>query len=165
MNETEARAADATNDAEEKSAITDSKADNETGCNTKEAEDNTILGGSLQEGGGHVSVRPVFLGNLSPGFKSEDIAEIFSRPIVPADAPAAYDPVAVDRVDIKKGFCFVFLKDVPSVAEKIQIESFVALIQGMYVNMAIAAIASECVFLCHPVPPFQPEKYLRCISF
>jgi hypothetical protein len=40
----------------------------------------------------------------------------------------------VDRIDIKRGFCFVFLKDAASQEEKDQIEAFVAAIQGMYVT-------------------------------
>lgn len=139
MDATEAGAAvAANNDHEEKSVTNDINTGNSTDGNTKEAEDDTPPGDSLQVEGGHVSVRPVFLGNLSSGFKSEEIVEIFSRPIVPPDAPAAaFSPLAVDRVDIKKGFCFVFLKDVPSVADKDQVESFVTSIQGMYVNQSV----------------------------
>lgn len=40
-------------------------------------------------------------------------------------------PIAVDRVDIKRGYCFVFLKDVTSQAEKERIENYVADIGGM----------------------------------
>lgn len=40
-------------------------------------------------------------------------------------------PIALDRVDMKRGYCFVFLKDVSSMAEKERIENYVADISGM----------------------------------
>ena len=42
-------------------------------------------------------------------------------------------PIALDRVDIKRGYCFVFLRDVTSMAEKERIENYVSDINGMYV--------------------------------
>ena len=86
------------------------------------------------EGEGPYSLRGVFLGNLTMGFRSEEIIEIFTKPIVPRDLPeSSYQPIAVDRVDIKRGYCFVFLKDVATLAEKEQVERFVSDINGMYV--------------------------------
>lgn len=83
---------------------------------------------------GPVSLRGVFLGNLTLGFRSEEVMEIFTKPIVPHDIPeSTYKPIAVDRVDMKRGYCFVFLKDVASMAEKEQVERFVSDMNGMYV--------------------------------
>lgn len=86
------------------------------------------------EGQGPYSLRGVFLGNLTMGFRSEEIMDIFTRPIVPPELPEAnYKPIAVDRVDIKRGYCFVFLKDVKTAEDKEQVERFVSDINGMYV--------------------------------
>ena len=86
------------------------------------------------EGPGPYSLRGVFLGNLTMGSRSEEIMDIFTKPIVPRDIPeSTYKPIAVDRVDIKRGYCFVFLKDVPTVEDKEQVERFVSDINGMYV--------------------------------
>lgn len=80
------------------------------------------------------ALRPVFLGNLNAGFTSEDIAQIFERPMLPPDVDESlYQPVPVDRVDLKRGFCFVFLKDANSESEKENAEKFVSIINGMYV--------------------------------
>lgn len=72
--------------------------------------------------GGGIALRPVFLGNLTVGYKSEEVAEIFNKPIVPRDvSEGTYNPFPVDRVDLKRGYCFVFLKDASSATEKEQV--------------------------------------------
>lgn len=77
-----------------------------------------------EAGGGGLSLRPVFLGNLTIGYKTEDVAEIFNKPVVPRDVPeGTYNPIPVDRVDLKRGYCFVFLKDAVSTTEKEQVVS------------------------------------------
>lgn len=81
---------------------------------------------------GSAAIRPVFLGNLRPEYSSDKIMELFSRPIPPPGATEqTYKPIAVDRIDVKRGFCFVFLKDASSQQEKEQVESFVSAINGM----------------------------------
>jgi TolA-binding protein len=81
---------------------------------------------------GSAALRPVFLGNLKNDYASADVSEIFTRPIAPPGTPAGtYSPIPVDRVDLKKGYCFVFLKDAVSQKAKEQAEHFVAEINGM----------------------------------
>ena len=66
------------------------------------------------------------------GFRSEEIMDIFTKPIVPREIPeGTYRPVPVERVDIKRGYCFVFLKDAVSQEEKDKVERFVEAINGM----------------------------------
>lgn len=74
---------------------------------------------------GSAHLRPIFLGNLDYGVSTEEIEDIFLRPAL--DIP----PVQVDRVDLKRGFCFVFLKDVQSDEEKERVESYVNSLNGM----------------------------------
>jgi arginine/serine-rich splicing factor 4/5/6 len=86
---------------------------------------------------GSAALRPVFLGNLIAGYSPDalpdDVIAIFERPIAPPDTPAndGYSPMPVDRVDVKRGYCFVFLKDALSEAAKEQTERFVLNIHGM----------------------------------
>ena len=78
---------------------------------------------------GSAAMRPVFLGNLNHTALVEDIEKIFTEPIAGDNMP----PVPVDRVDLKRGFCFVFLKDAESQDAKERAESYVSMINGMYV--------------------------------
>jgi hypothetical protein len=73
------------------------------------------------------------------GFRSEEVVDIFAKPIIPPDVfpKVAYKPIAVDRLDLKRGYCFVFLKDVANMAEKEQVERFVSDINGMYVQLPV----------------------------
>lgn len=81
---------------------------------------------------GSAAIRPVFLGNLKIDCAAEDVEEIFNRPISPPDTPAGtFSPIPIDRVDLKRGFCFVFLKDAASQADKETIERFVTAMNGM----------------------------------
>ena len=73
--------------------------------------------------------RPVFLGNLESGVRAEDISKVFESPVLGDDIT----PVAVERLDLKRGFCFVFLKDVATQEEKERAEAYVSQINGMYV--------------------------------
>ena len=50
---------------------------------------------------------------------------------VPNNEGEPYDPIPVERVDLKRGYCFVFLQDVTSEEDKRRIESFVSIINGM----------------------------------
>jgi hypothetical protein len=81
---------------------------------------------------GSAAIRPVFLGNLKTDCPAEDIAEIFSRPIAPPGTPpGTFTPIPIDRVDTKRGYCFVFLKDAATQADKEMTERFVSAINGM----------------------------------
>ena len=77
--------------------------------------------------------RPVFLGNLSHSVVMSDVEKIFTDPITD-DGTA---PIPVDRVDLKRGFCFVFLKDAENQDEKDRTESYVSRINGMYVPTTV----------------------------
>lgn len=81
---------------------------------------------------GSAAMRPVFLGNLKPNYTAESVEEIFSRPISPPSTEeGSFTPIPVDRVDTKRGYCFVFLKDAATQADKDMTERFVAVINGM----------------------------------
>lgn len=82
---------------------------------------------------GSTAMRPVFLGNLSNSYTSETVMDVFERPAHPN-----YDkPIPVDRVDLKRGYCFVFLKDAITQDDKEYAERFVSDINGMYVHHPI----------------------------
>ncbi len=89
-------------------------------------------GGAGDEVGSNV-LRPVFLGNLSNSYTSADMRELFERPINPPNSD--FKPIPVDRVDLKRGYCFVFLKDAVSQEAKQNAERFVSDINGMYVQL------------------------------
>jgi len=81
---------------------------------------------------GSAALRPIFLGNLNVGCKHEDIIAIFERPIVPPDADAdSFRSMPVDRIDYKRGYCFVFLKDATTEDFKEMAQRFVNDINGM----------------------------------
>jgi hypothetical protein len=92
-------------------------------------------------------VRPVFLGNLIPGFEPNAAVAIFERPIQPPKRLEGmmYDPMPVDRVDLKRGYCFIFLKDAPTIHAKEQTEAFVALLNGMYVSLSKSRIIDRSI--------------------
>jgi hypothetical protein len=85
--------------------------------------DNAVIGSS--------ALRPVFLGNLKPEYSTAKVEELFNRPIIPPNCTETFKSIPVDRVDIKRGFCFVFLKDAASQEDKDRVEAFVSAIQGM----------------------------------
>ena len=76
-------------------------------------------------------LKPVFIGNLHSDYNTDDVMEIFERPILPDSVKDEMGPVGVDRVDMKRGYCFVFLKDVKTQSEKEHAERFVEVINGM----------------------------------
>lgn len=89
---------------------------------SEEGEDST------GEVGGNLALRPIFLGNLMPNYTAEHVSEAFEHPErFNMDQQAVF----VDRVDIKRGYCFVFLKDAKSQEDKKRIEEFVVAINGM----------------------------------
>jgi arginine/serine-rich splicing factor 4/5/6 len=77
---------------------------------------------------GSAHMRPVFLGNLIPNYSTDRVTQLFENP---RDLRLDYDTVPVDRIDVKRGYCFVFLKDAKSEADKMRIEKFVGEISGM----------------------------------
>lgn len=81
---------------------------------------------------GSAAIRPIFLGNLRGVFESEQVTEVFTKPIVPPNTPeGTFSPFDIDRIDVKRGYCFVFLKDAKNQAEKDSAERFVTAINGM----------------------------------
>ena len=76
---------------------------------------------------GSAHIRPIFLGNLDMNVTAEDISDLFTRPALNAS------PMSVERVDLKRGFAFVFMNDAQTQEDKDRIEQYVDGIQGMYV--------------------------------
>ena len=74
------------------------------------------------------AMQPLFLGNLREECETEDIEDLFRRPVM-----SGFDPIPVDRIDIKRGFGFVFLKDARTPEDKERVERYVTSINGMYV--------------------------------
>jgi hypothetical protein len=79
-----------------------------------------------------MALRPLFFGNLVPNYSTDQITKLFEHPeefrnVLPNDI----SPIPIDRIDIKRGYCFVFFKDATSVQEKQRIESFCMTINGM----------------------------------
>ena len=72
--------------------------------------------------GGSTSLRPIFLGNLDPKCSGEEIRAVFA------------DKLDVERIDVKRGYAFVFLKDVASSKEKEDAEQLVSNMNGRYVR-------------------------------
>ena len=113
---------------EQKPPEDEAKAEEAPLSTAQEAEPNGGSGDVI----GSAAIRPVFLGNLKGVFEAEQVTEIFTKPIFPPGTPdGAYNPFAVDRIDVKRGYCFVFLKDAESQADKESAERFVAAINGM----------------------------------
>jgi hypothetical protein len=56
----------------------------------------------------------------------EDVISIFERP-----KSDKHDPIPVDRIDLKRGYAFVFLKDATSQAQKEKAERYVSDMNGM----------------------------------
>eukprot|EP00559_Dactyliosolen_fragilissimus_P006230 CAMPEP_0184871380 /NCGR_PEP_ID=MMETSP0580-20130426/40687_1 /TAXON_ID=1118495 /ORGANISM="Dactyliosolen fragilissimus" /LENGTH=384 /DNA_ID=CAMNT_0027374033 /DNA_START=925 /DNA_END=2079 /DNA_ORIENTATION=+ len=87
---------------------------------------------------GSAHIRPVFLGNLSMECIAEDIEDLFIRPIIDVGGP-----IPVDRVDLKRGFGFVFLQDAKVQADKDRTERYVSHINGMEIHKISKAIRAE----------------------
>jgi arginine/serine-rich splicing factor 4/5/6 len=81
---------------------------------------------------GSPCVRPVFMGNLIAGYSNDEVIALFERPnMPPSSSEKNFRPMPVDRIDVKRGYCFVFLKDFTSEADKELAERFVSDINGM----------------------------------
>ncbi|KAL7552437.1 hypothetical protein ACHAWF_015708 [Thalassiosira exigua] len=101
-------------------------------------------GGSGGGGGGNLYLRPVFLGNLSHGCMAGDVEGMFRNPAPGTTTPSSL-PLPPTRLlqDMKRGYCFVFLKDPESLAEKERAETYVAEINGMNINQVSNALRAE----------------------
>lgn len=81
---------------------------------------------------GSAALRSIFLGNLHLGYTTDDVREIFEKPHVPPSArEGEYESIPVERVDVKRSYCFVFLKDATTQEGKEKVEKFVSDINGM----------------------------------
>ena len=78
---------------------------------------------------GSAAMRPIFLANLVPNFSPDGVTELFEKP--PMEDTAGFE---VDKVEVKRGYCFVMIKDAKKQADKERIEAFVKKINGMYVQ-------------------------------
>lgn len=74
---------------------------------------------------GSAHLRPVFMGNLEYNCTVEDIEDLFVRPM------QGMDPVSIDRVDLKRGYAFVFFQEARSQTDKVKLERYVEEINGM----------------------------------
>jgi arginine/serine-rich splicing factor 4/5/6 len=101
-----------------------------------EGQVHSASGGGGGDGGGNLYLRPIFMGNLSHGCVASDVENMFQNPVSTGGAMdgEVNSPFPVDRVDMKRGYCFVFLKDPESRAEKERAENFVQEMNGMYVQ-------------------------------
>lgn len=61
---------------------------------------------------------------------AQDVKDCFERPQQPRPDDN-FAPVPVERVDLKRGYCFVFLQDATSEEDKKRVEAFVSAINGM----------------------------------
>jgi len=94
---------------------------------------------------GSAAMRPIFLGNLKPNYQADDVKAIFQKPILPPGTEeGAFQPITVERLDQKRGYCFIFLKDATTAADKDNAERFVAAISGMEVENVSTALRAEC---------------------
>ena len=104
-------------------------------------------GGGSVDGG--MAMRPIFFGNLSHNCVASDVENIFRSPVCccccllspslnsplpPTTTGDPRRPLPIDRVDMKRGYCFVFLKDAVDEVEKRRIQNYVVDICGMYVS-------------------------------
>ena len=81
---------------------------------------------------GSPALRSIFLGNLHLGYTTDDVRDVFEKPHVPPNAPEGYyESIPVERIDVKRSYCFVFLKDASTQERKEKVEKFVSDINGM----------------------------------
>lgn len=103
--------------------------------NADDAARHETGGGGGEENSGSFNMRPIFLGNISYEASPADVQDIFLNPFVPYSPEGSgidpNAPIEIDHVDMKRGFCFVFLKDVSTEAEKVRIEHYVSEINGL----------------------------------
>lgn len=128
------------------SADADGNANANKEAEGKESAENDGKEESTENGGvSSAAMRPIFLGNLKPNYQADDITSIFHKPLdPPGSEPGAFKPIPVERLDQKRGYCFVFLKDAENAADKDNAERYVAAISGMAVDNVSSALRAEC---------------------
>jgi RNA recognition motif-containing protein len=99
-------------------------------------EEHAIANGNANGNGndsaliGSAHIRPIFMGNLDYNITVEDLEDLFTRPT------RGFDPMPpVDRVDLKRGFAFVFFQEARQQSDKERLERYVEEINGMYVDL------------------------------
>lgn len=84
---------------------------------------------------GSAAIRPIFLGNLMPSYTIEDVTHLFDnasfRSKLEFPTTEEFREFPVDHIDVKRGFCFVFLKDAETESFKNDAEAFVKALNGM----------------------------------
>eukprot|EP00551_Chaetoceros_affinis_P009756 CAMPEP_0203683180 /NCGR_PEP_ID=MMETSP0090-20130426/47386_1 /ASSEMBLY_ACC=CAM_ASM_001088 /TAXON_ID=426623 /ORGANISM="Chaetoceros affinis, Strain CCMP159" /LENGTH=317 /DNA_ID=CAMNT_0050552309 /DNA_START=97 /DNA_END=1051 /DNA_ORIENTATION=- len=89
---------------------------------------------------GSAHLRPVFMGNLDYNCTAEDLEDLFVRP------HRGFEPMPIDRVDLKRGYAFVFFQEARTQNDKDRLERYVDEINGM----DIAKISKQ-------LPPNSPD--------
>ena len=80
--------------------------------------------------GGIPAIPSMFLGNLDYGTNVSDIRNIFERPLPGIGDGMA--PMEVEKVDLKRGFCFVYLKqNFKSLEERNAVYTYAERVNGM----------------------------------
>jgi hypothetical protein len=80
---------------------------------------------------GSAAIAPIFIGNLMPE-STDHLTRLFEdSSSLSLSLDREYRPFPVDHIDLKRGYCFVFLKDADSQSFKDDIEAFVKEINGM----------------------------------
>jgi len=97
------------------------------------------------------------MGNLSHSALSSDVEHMFRNPVSRGSGgyggggeqekeegmASEIAPFDLDRVDMKRGYCFVFLQDPKTIEEKNRIEAYVGEINGMYVSSSSSILSSS----------------------
>ena len=118
--------------AQDPSSDTKDPTTTEVGADAKSSTDKDDKADSVENVVGSAAMRPIFLGNLKPNYEADDVKAMFHKPInPPGSEPGAFKPINVERLDQKRGYCFVFLKDAITAADKDNAERYVAAISGM----------------------------------
>lgn len=106
------------------SALDPTPSSSQNGEEQKPREGNDMVIGSA-------AIRPIFLGNLKPEYTAEDITRIFENPSSLSSLDRTFREFPVDHIDLKRGFCFVFLKDADTESYKNDAVAFIEAINGM----------------------------------
>merc|ERR1712232_305720 len=85
--------------------------------------------------------RAVFFGNLSTACTIKDIEDVFERPIL--NDVGLHGPIEIDRIDLKRGFGFIFLKNARSLDGRDAVEKYVQDLNGMDVHNVSKQLRSE----------------------
>jgi len=92
--------------------------------------------------GGIPAIPSMFLGNLDYGTNVSDIRNIFERPL--PGIGDGMDPMEVEKVDLKRGFCFVYLKqNFKSLEERNAVYTYAERVNGMHVDRVSKQLRAE----------------------